>query len=229
MNKILFSERLANRRKECGYKTQYALAEEYNKRFPSSRKNRKEENSGNSSGIWGTIKNYENANYNGSPKLEIVDNLCKILECDIDYLLGNIDCKTHDTQFIHNKTGLSEEAISELMYIKTLNDIVVEDIDLPTINVLIEQLGEPKSIIRWITAYLRSNGLSKDYWYDTSAGRLSTNQILSKEPVIFIKSHSDTFDNAILLNIQECIKNLKNALRSEKESTQNTKKTPDTN
>ena len=55
MDKILFSERLATRRKECGYNTQYALAEEYNKHFPSSRKNRKEENSGNSSGILGTI------------------------------------------------------------------------------------------------------------------------------------------------------------------------------
>lgn len=114
MNKILFSERLATRRKECGYKTQYALAEEYNKRFPSSRKNRKEENSGNSSGILGTIKHYENGNYNGSPKLDIVDNLCKILKCNVDYLLGNIDCKTHDIQFIHDYTGLSEDTISKL-------------------------------------------------------------------------------------------------------------------
>ena len=114
MNKILFSERLVARRKECGYKTQYALAEEYNKRFPSSRKNRKEENSGNSSGILGTIKHYENGNYNGSPKLDIVDNLCKILECNVDYLLGNINCKTHDIQFIQQYTGLSEKAINYL-------------------------------------------------------------------------------------------------------------------
>lgn len=174
-----------------------------------------------------TVKNWEQGRT--APSIDILIELCDFFECDMDYLFGTLDCKTHDMQFIHNKTGLSEEAINELMYIKTLNDIVVEDTDLPTINALIEQLGEPKSVIRWITAYLCSNGLSKDYWYDTSTGRLSTNQILSKEPVIFIKSHSDTFDNAILLNIQECIKNLKNALRSEKESTQNTKKTPDTN
>lgn len=38
MDKILFSERLKTRRMECGYKTQYALAKEYNERFPSSRK-----------------------------------------------------------------------------------------------------------------------------------------------------------------------------------------------
>lgn len=115
MDKILFSERLANRRKECGYKTQYALAEEYNRRFPSSRKNRKEENAGNSSGILGTIKHYENANYNGSPKLDIVDNLCKILDCDVDFLLGNIECETHDIQFMHDKTGLSKKAIEQLI------------------------------------------------------------------------------------------------------------------
>lgn len=115
MNKILFSEKLAARRKECGYSTQYALAKEYNQRFPSSRKNRKEENASNSTGILGTIKHYENGNYAGSPKLDIVDNLCKILKCDVDYLLGNIECETHDIQFIHDKTGLSEDAIKRII------------------------------------------------------------------------------------------------------------------
>lgn len=118
MNKFLFSERLSARRKECGYNTQYSLAEEYNRRFPSSRKNRKEENTENSSGILGTIKHYENGNYSGSPKLDIVDNLCKILECDVDYLLGNIECKKHDKQFIHDYTGLSEDAIEMLRFWK---------------------------------------------------------------------------------------------------------------
>ena len=114
MDKIIFSTRLAERRKECGYKTQYALAKEYNKRFPSTRKSKKEENAENASGILGTIKNYENANHTGFPRLDIVDNLCTILDCDVDYLLGNIECKKHDIQFTREYTGISESAINQL-------------------------------------------------------------------------------------------------------------------
>jgi len=120
MDKILFSERLAELRKERGYKTQSALAAEYNNRFPSTRKGKKEENT---SGILGTIKNYENANHPGSPNLDIVINLCEILGCDIDYLVGKIECKEHDTQFIQNRTGLSENAIDSLMQIKSVHDL----------------------------------------------------------------------------------------------------------
>lgn len=47
-------------------------------------------------------------------------NLFKIVEkldCDLDYLTGRIECKTHDLQFIHDQTGLSEEAIKKLQRI----------------------------------------------------------------------------------------------------------------
>lgn len=214
MNKFLFSERLALRRKECGYNTQYALAEEYNKRFPSSRKNRKEENNRNSSGILGTIKHYENGNYNGSPKLDIVDNLCKILECDVDYLLGNIDCKTHDDQFIHNQTGLSEIAILELrqLYAKTV--VFKEDnYDLNIINTLIEQLyNKNNSVLHWLTIYLYSKGLKKDLWYYTESGTISEKKYISTEAVIHLEEKSDTFDNLLLIGLENRIKALKSKL-----------------
>ena len=41
--------------------------------------------------------------------------LCDFYDCDLDYLTGRIDCKTHDIQFIHEKTGLSEKAIEKLI------------------------------------------------------------------------------------------------------------------
>ena len=47
-------------------------------------------------------------------------NLFKIVEkldCDLDYLTGRIECKTHDLQFIHDQTGLSEKAIKKLQRI----------------------------------------------------------------------------------------------------------------
>lgn len=214
MNKFLFSERLALRRKECGYNTQYALAEEYNKRFPSSRKNRKEENNRNSSGILGTIKHYENGNYNGSPKLDIVDNLCKILECDVDYLLGNIECKTHDDQFIHNKTGLSEIAILELRQLHSQTIVYKEDnYDLNIINTLIEQLyNKNNSVLHWLTIYLYSKGLKKDLWYYTESGTISEKKYISTEAVIHLEEKSDTFDNLLLIGLENRIKALKSKL-----------------
>lgn len=214
MNKFLFSERLALRRKECGYNTQYALAEEYNKRFLSSRKNRKEENNRNSSGILGTIKHYENGNYNGSPKLDIVDNLCKILECDVDYLLGNIECKTHDDQFIHNKTGLSEIAILELRQLHSQTIVYKEDnYDLNIINTLIEQLyNKNNSVLHWLTIYLYSKGLKKDLWYYTESGTISEKKYISTEAVIHLEEKSDTFDNLLLIGLENRIKALKSKL-----------------
>lgn len=116
MDNILFSQRLKQLREERGYQTQAALARAYDERFPSSRKGRKPENEGNYKGIYGTIKHYENPNWTGSPNLGIVYNLCKLLGCSIDYLLGEIDCHTHDLQYIHSFTGLSEEAVVRLSH-----------------------------------------------------------------------------------------------------------------
>ncbi len=42
-------------------------------------------------------------------------NLCNTLDCDLDYLFTNMPCKTHDKQFIQDKTGLSEKSIDTLM------------------------------------------------------------------------------------------------------------------
>lgn len=115
MDKILFSERLREQRKKCGYDSITDFAKKYNEIFPAQRKDRKDENKGDYGGILGTLKNYENPNKDCNPRLDIVDNLCKLLNCDIDYLLGNMECETHDKQFIHDKTGLSEDAINKLL------------------------------------------------------------------------------------------------------------------
>ena len=40
--------------------------------------------------------------------------LCNTLECDLDYFFTDMPCKTHDIQFIHQYTGLSENAINYL-------------------------------------------------------------------------------------------------------------------
>lgn len=62
-------------------------------------------------------------NSNTAKKLqgEYVIAYCNFFNCSADYLFGNIECQTHSTQFIHEYTGLSENAITSLTFIKKLN------------------------------------------------------------------------------------------------------------
>ena len=48
------------------------------------------------------------------PDLDIMLQMCEMFNCDLDYLLGTLEVRTHDTKFIKDETGLTEEAIEEL-------------------------------------------------------------------------------------------------------------------
>ena len=88
----LFMERLAGMREKRGM-TQEALAEKMNCSAQS-------------------MSNWERK----SPGLSLSGaiRLSKILECDMDYLVGNVDETTHDIHFVHEYTGLSEKAIRKI-------------------------------------------------------------------------------------------------------------------
>ena len=60
-----------------------------------------------------TVMNWEQGLVN--PPLETVIQLADMLYCDIDFLVGRIECRDHDVQFIHDQTGLSEKSITELI------------------------------------------------------------------------------------------------------------------
>lgn len=63
---------------------------------------------------FGTLKNYENPNHSGIPRLDIVANICEMLDCDVDYLLGKIDLPKHEYEAIYQKCGLSLTAIDAI-------------------------------------------------------------------------------------------------------------------
>lgn len=110
MDRRLFAERLRERRKACGYSSREDFAEAYNKRFGQDNPNSPY------GGVLGTIKKYENPNHLGAPKLDIVDNICSMLDCDIDYLLGYIDYPKHIHQAMNEECGLSQKATDHLIY-----------------------------------------------------------------------------------------------------------------
>lgn len=63
-----------------------------------------------------TIKNWESGDC--EPDIKTIEKICTVLKCSSDYLLGLDNCTTKDTQFIHDKTGLSEKAINVLHELK---------------------------------------------------------------------------------------------------------------
>lgn len=63
-----------------------------------------------------TVKNWESGDC--EPDIKTIKKICIVLKCSSDYLLGLDNCTTKDTQFIHDKTGLSEKAIQTLQKMK---------------------------------------------------------------------------------------------------------------
>lgn len=113
MDKILFSSRLKAQRKACGFNSTRAFAGAYNVRYRNGTASMEDD-----SGILGTLKNYENPNHPGIPRLDIVANICEMLDCDVDYLLGKIDLPKHEYEAIYQKCGLSLTAIDAISEIK---------------------------------------------------------------------------------------------------------------
>lgn len=146
-------DRIANRRKACGFKSQTSLAmcmvpqndngDDYAKQVESKRK---------------AISNWESGK--ADPPLSEFTSLCKLLDCDAQYLLGEIDTPRIETKTVMDITGLSEKSVDMLLHIKrgnkmtwwgdTLN-LIVEDANfidlLHTVTDYIDDQGEDAQII----------------------------------------------------------------------------------
>ncbi len=107
MNIIIFSQRLQECRKRK-YSSQQAFADAYMKAFGMIRKPR----SSVYNNMFGTIQSWEQGK--STPTAEALANICELLDCDADYLLGRIDQRTHDITDAHRYTGLSPVALEQL-------------------------------------------------------------------------------------------------------------------
>ena len=67
-----------------------------------------------------TVMNWEQGI--AEPSLGTLKDLTELYHCDLDYLTGRLDQKTHDLQFIHDQTGLSEKAVEKLQRFVTEPD-----------------------------------------------------------------------------------------------------------
>jgi hypothetical protein len=86
--------------------------------FPPERRNESATRSGKYGGILGRLKGYESQSKKSGVDLETVLNMADILGCDLDYLTGRIDEKTHDLQSVCDYTGLSSLSIENIKNVK---------------------------------------------------------------------------------------------------------------
>ena len=107
MNTVIFSQRLQQCRKRK-YSSQQAFADAYMNRYGTIRRPK----SSSDSNMFGTIQSWEQGK--STPTADVLANICELLECDADYLLGRIDQRTHDINDAHRYTGLSAEALEQL-------------------------------------------------------------------------------------------------------------------
>lgn len=99
-----------------------------------------------------TVRNWEqNVKDETLPHLNTLLKLAEFYDCDLDHLIKRIDCKTHDLQFIHDQTGLSEGAIKKLQKIAFKNratgnsqalSFMIEDPDFEYLLALMSQTAQ---------------------------------------------------------------------------------------
>ena len=107
MNKTIFSQRLQESRRRK-YSRQQAFADAYMERFGMIRQGKKKIDNN----MFGTIQSWEQGK--STPTADVLANICKLLDCDADYLLGRIGQRTHDITDAHRYTGLSTAALEQL-------------------------------------------------------------------------------------------------------------------
>lgn len=83
------------------------LADVYDEKYPNE----------DGKTIYNTLRNWHQGK--GNPTLEKLIRICDILECDIDFLLGRIDNRTHNTEYICDTIGLTEDSIEKLKKLMT--------------------------------------------------------------------------------------------------------------
>lgn len=109
-----------------------------------------------------TVYNWES----GKTQLnyEVMIAICKTLKCSADYLLGLDECTNKTVQFIHEKTGLSEDAINRLRQLKDLQSLFPEAQSskdkFKVINLILsdqKKANELSSLLEYLVSFCRFN------------------------------------------------------------------------
>lgn len=90
------------------FSSQQAFADAYMNKYGMIRTGKKSTDHN----MFGTVQSWEQGK--STPSAEVLANICDLLDCDADYLLGRINQRTHAIDTAHLYTGLSIEALEQL-------------------------------------------------------------------------------------------------------------------
>lgn len=122
-----------------------------------------------------TVKNWEQGR--NIPEIKTLEKLCDFFQCDLDYLFNNIECKTHDVQFIQDCTGLSENSIENIC---TINKSNKSNEYMTALNMLLQQDYDLRRILLHINKYIKATNEYKSI-HKMVLDRY--NEVLSGEPM----------------------------------------------
>lgn len=96
-----------------------------------------------------TISNWESGR--STPSFGAMMKLADMFDCDLDYLTGRLQEKTHDIHYVHEITELSEEAINKIL--KEKSQTVSRFIENPVFSSFIRCYGEYCNLLNSLKSY----------------------------------------------------------------------------
>lgn len=125
-----------------------------------------------------SVRNWEQGRV--LPEQGTLFRIAELLDCDLDYLTGRIEEKSHDLQFISETTGLSPKAVKRLSEMpsdyQNIVSLLLEDLQSEYIISLIDKRvkNDPKTL-RPDKKKIRHSDLIKDDLYiDVDGQRILT-------------------------------------------------------
>lgn len=83
-----------------------------------------------------TVKKWEQGK--AVPEVGVLSYLCDVFQCDMSYLFCQIECPTHDLQFISDATGLTNDAVYFLQAAKDVDNTRGKNV-LAAVNQLLSE------------------------------------------------------------------------------------------
>lgn len=88
-----------------------------------------------------TIKNWEQGK--SSPSVPALIELADFYKCDLDYLTGRIDSRTHDLKFISEYTGLPETTIDQIQGLSETETMILSGIiNHPNLKKILQTIAD---------------------------------------------------------------------------------------
>ena len=160
-----------------------------------------------------TVQGWENMDNGRWPDLVMMLKVCDLTGYDLDSLLGRIQEPTHEIKFIHEKTGLSVEAIEKLIALKgtgkedLVSDIITHNNAARLLRLLL--LASDEDEIAWlkldeIPRDLMSTYAEKPIDFSVGIGSDVADYLVSQEMVSIIRSireqHEKEKEKNVLVN-----------------------------